>query len=346
MKMRGTAIVSGLQVVALGAFLSVAANAAESTVKVKKASAKKVVVKKAKRAKAKSSAAVAKSSAAKAQLVSATLPATSAAPQLAPSVTSAAPPSQTTADAASIATPGSKYYGRFDTAGYGPAVNKWGKTIPNDQGADDGFVNFDNSLSAGYHLTDTVNLQASLNFFWNTTAADRSGFNPDLTLEDPSLKVVNTKLINTGPFNLLVDGRVYLPFGDGTQAKHQFISLRSTQSATYDIGKWTLGLATYIRYYGLTADAAAGKTNLFVYAGPNINYQFTPTVGGFVLYEMGSSHKTATPDLVAVTDLEPGISWDITKSFNFSPYLNMYPGGKFLSLDTISANMLATYKFF
>lgn len=339
MKMRGTAVISGIQLVAIGAFFSVAANAAQNTGVAKKASAKKVVVKKAKKPGMKLASATA------------TLPATSAQPALSPQTIVAAP-GQSSA-AADIVAPSvsNRISLKLDSSAYGPRVSNPGnKVLPTDMGADDSaFVSVDNSLTGGYKLNDKTSVSASLNFMWNATAAEKAGLNPDITLNDPSLKISRAKLISQGAFSFDIDGRAYLPFGDGTWAKkHQYLSLRSTQNASYELGRWTLGAATYVRWYGYGPGKESAGTNFKVYAGPNVNYQISPTVSAFVLYEMVGLHSQQTSFTNwsnGGTDLEPGVSWDVTKNINLSPYLNMYPGGKFLSLDTMTLNLLGTFRF-
>jgi hypothetical protein len=80
------------------------------------------------------------------------------------------------------------------------------------------------------------------------------------------------------------------------------------------------------------------------YAGPNVNYQVTPTVSVGILAEFEAERYMGTatgytPGPLGFTsdnganptplDIEPNLSWDITPTVNFNPYINMYPGGNF-----------------
>lgn len=91
------------------------------------------------------------------------------------------------------------------------------------------------------------------------------------------------------------------------------------------------------------------QPEIFVYLGPSINYQILPNLGVSVVYEMGAQTERQDSMLnfynggAGATDLEPSLSWDVTPTFNLSPYLDIKTGQR-IALDTTSYNLLLTWK--
>ena len=174
------------------------------------------------------------------------------------------------------------------------------------------------------------------------------------------------KLINKGQFTAIGDLRFYVPTshfsrmnGEETAVMTRFVPSYTPTGSRFTFG--TIFYHTwYIRDARVDAENAPGNTpfnnNAWAsefYAGPNMQYQITPTLAFSALYEFDAVRVSNSPGLLnytsdthsgnGYTDFEPGVSWDITPNINLNPFLNMYPGSNF-SLDTTNINVILGIK--
>jgi hypothetical protein len=66
-----------------------------------------------------------------------------------------------------------------------------------------------------------------------------------------------------------------------------------------------------------------------------------------MLYEINAVHVYQAPNTQLQsdgTDLQPGISWDVSNNFNVHPYLSMFPSNP--SWQTTSVGMLLYWQAF
>jgi hypothetical protein len=239
---------------------------------------------------------------------------------------------------------------KYDGSIYGPSIGKFNSTQPDEYGKDGDPVSLESIVTAGYRVTKDVVISAKYASLMALTRekGDRNEelYGPTYVMNDPWLQVQHNSLINSGPANVYLDGRVYAPLSSSSQLAKRVLSVRTTQIVDYEFpaSRFTLEWASYIRSYFYSPDGKGNDWKL--YMGPNLQYKISPTLTATLLYEAVATHKFgADPGLDAAgTDLEPGISWDITPKINFSPYLNFYPGGKFISSDTIGVGANFTVK--
>lgn len=196
-----------------------------------------------------------------------------------------------------------------------------------------------NYFNAGYKIDQ--NLVAGLGFdiYYQPVRGQ------DLTLRDPYLRVNNRKFISSGKFNVAADFRVYLPASRAAHMGHMLAGFRSTQITTYDIpnSRFTVGAFSLVRrnVFNGTALNNDAATQSEAYIGPNVTYKISPKVSLNLLYELAANQHQGQ-DIFDWnndgTDLQPGVSWDVTPNLNINPYLNFYTGGK-VNADTTSVGM-------
>lgn len=230
----------------------------------------------------------------------------------------------------------------------GPSLGDFDHTVRDESGNYSGTINVDTSLYAGYKFNDRISGTVAVPFM--VTPIDGWKF----TMEDISLRASMRKLLSAGNLGMSADLRAYLPTSTSSQNKNMITGIRSTQNTTYDIGttNLTLGLVTFERINFFAGDRLLGKTGnptqtmYEIYFGPNVNYQITPTLGANLLLEADVSWKKGNQfDQTALaTDLEPGLSWDITPNLNFNPYVNIFPFDN-AGWNNTTVNFYLTAKF-
>lgn len=193
-----------------------------------------------------------------------------------------------------------------------------------------------NYLSAGYRLSDYVSASATGYWAWRPVLGQQ------VFMRDPYVRIGHSSLINSGNFNLYADARLHFPITAGSREMDMLAGLQTFQMATYQLGasRWTLGLYGSARFnvYGVQG---IGNPDLELYIGPNVNYQVSRNLALTLLYEMGTTHYYGDDPMNFYSegsDLEPGLSWDITPRINVNPYLTIYTGEK-ISFDTTAFGM-------
>ncbi len=214
---------------------------------------------------------------------------------------------------------------------------------------DDSVMTLDTVLSAGYKITPEI----TAGVFGEVVL--QPFLQRDYTFSDPAVKLSHSKLISSGTFNLATDLRVYPGLLGSTRNKDQYFAWRTTQNMNYEIPgtRLTVGSVSYIRQYVMGPQGAAvgssGKpsTDFLGYWGPNVNYQLTPKVALTALYELYPVHKLGGGfGLASISqgypmDFEPGVSIDVTDTFNVSPFLNIYPTDAKLANTTVNVTVVA-----
>ncbi len=200
-----------------------------------------------------------------------------------------------------------------------------------------------NFLGVGYKINDRLTVTPT--FYWLYEPVTPHTF----TIRDPYVRLSNSKLLTRGDFNLAADVRVAAPVSDASRDVNRITTIASKQIASYEMGKLTAGVVSYGAFHLQTKSqnsAGKGVKNLEFYAGPNVEYKLLPTLSVTLLYELGMSHLQGT-SLSSFnndgTDLEPGLSWDITPSINFSPFLDFKTGQR-VAADTTTLGAVFTWK--
>lgn len=238
------------------------------------------------------------------------------------------------------------YYGIF----YGPAIEGTSKYQPTQQGINntDAPILLKNYLFLGYSIDDNLAFGVTGLFDYVPVKVNEQG----ISWRDPYLRLVNVHLLQSGNFNLLGDLRYHIPVSKGTKpgqvlSRDQDLlgGVETFQVATYQFDNSPFSIGTYasarVNLYG----SQGFGNDMEFYLGPNVTYQVTPSLAFVLLYEANAAHVYKDKSFSFVnegTDLEPGISWNITPRLNVNPYLNLYPSN--LTLRSTSMGMTLSFQ--
>jgi len=204
-------------------------------------------------------------------------------------------------------------------------------------------VSLETHMIFGYKVTD--NITVSLNPYFTTSANHReydketgtykSVQGNQFALLAPYAKVAFGKFVQQGRFKWNGDFRVYPGIG---ALQHELpIYLRTGQNFFFTLGKkTTLAIYNTVRYYRYTNSLWSrneNKRDLRLTASTSPEYQAADTVGLALSYNMDVFHPHGQTDLgnwspIHWKDYQPyveaGISWDINKRVNLTPYVDVY----------------------
>jgi len=165
-------------------------------------------------------------------------------------------------------------------------------------------------------------------------------------LHDPYLRIALNSIAHTENFNLYADARLHLPVSTVSQDADRKSGFQFFQVSTYQVPDSRLAFGLYtserINFYG----PKGYGPDMALYLGPNLAYTVSPSVALICLYEMGASHQYGDESWALGndgTDLEPGVSIDLTPRLNVSPYLNLYTGNR-VSLQSTAIGMTLAWK--
>lgn len=209
-----------------------------------------------------------------------------------------------------------------------------------------GALDSKNYLSVGYKITDTVRIAPVLYFRMHPTAPH------EFRLRDPYLRLSNSKFFTSKNVNLSADIRYGAPLSDDSRLNTKQIGyLLSKQVLDITIPKsrvsFTVVTSAMLQLQPRTVGKVTGTPNLLteLYVGPMVNYQILPNLQATLLYE-AIAHSDRVGGFFeqrsAGTDLEPGLSWDITPKLNFSPFLDIKTGGR-IAADTTSIGAVVSW---
>ncbi len=235
---------------------------------------------------------------------------------------------------------------RHDATLTGPNVSTFDSHVRgiNGEFQETSTINIENWSYLGYRFSKDFSLAAVAQYTY------RPVLSQDITMRDPFIKAAFGNIINSDGFSLSGDLRAYLPTSRLSQDNKMVIGLRNSMGASYDIpgSRVSLGAATRIRLNTFSTELAdKNQQDIYFYLGPSVSYKISNTVSAVVLYEMQAGHYLGTSlsstGAVDVTDLQPGISWDVTPNLNLNPFVNFYTGGKILRESTyLGLNLSAT----
>jgi hypothetical protein len=205
---------------------------------------------------------------------------------------------------------------------YGPSVTSPNSFQPGLDGTPDRTspLLVKNFAGIGYDLDENFQVSASAYWAWWPVLGQQ------LQMRDPFLRVADSHLVRSGGFNLYTDLRFHFGVSSISRYFDQLWGVQTFQAATYEIPetRLTVGL-----YNSVRANFFGGQglgSDLELYFTPNATYQLAPTVALTTLLEFNGSHTFGDRPFLFVndgTDLEPGVSWDITQKLNFNPYLHL-----------------------
>ena len=160
--------------------------------------------------------------------------------------------------------------------------------------------------------------------------------------------------INGSELTLGGDLRYYAPTSTTSRLNNNRGQVRMTVMPNLQFGKSIFSLATvsYLKFWMHSQRLASGEDGRAtgapmneweVYTGPQLTAQLTDSVAVWALYEAllqrdtaGNLTNAAPYSGKALTDLEPGATFNIGKHFSISPFLNWYTA---LPVSTTSMNV-------
>jgi len=229
---------------------------------------------------------------------------------------------------------GNRFSVNYTNIFYGPAISGASSYQPSTKGESDPNrpVYMKNFLSASYGITETIAATATL--YWQY----RPVLGQQLALQDPFARISHAQILYTDwGLNLYSDARVHFGVTDASRNQDLYTGLQNFSYLSWNIAtsRSTVALRASARY-NIYGKRGSGTDTEF-YLAPEYTYQLLHNFAFTLLYEMGASHQFG--DTVSYftndgTDLEPGVSWDITPSLNFNPYLNLFTGGKVTARST------------
>lgn len=208
-----------------------------------------------------------------------------------------------------------------------------------------------------YSLAKSLDLTPTLNFYIQHTdgAANKEKVN-QFQWRDCFVKLSRDGILERkiGRHTLALDGdlRYYAPTSNLSRRNNSMGSARISMnpSLRFANSKFSLAFSNNFRYWFQTRDIdIASKTNdpsalirSELYVAQQINYQATPKLNLFVLYENAlDTDKLGAQNIdrpTSAADLEPGLEFQVSPRVMISPWLNWYTSQ---SIDTTTFNLTA-----
>jgi hypothetical protein len=170
------------------------------------------------------------------------------------------------------------------------------------------------------------------------------GTGQNVQMLDPMLLFQKNNWVNVDGFTLNGKLTVYLPLTstDILQKNNLLTAISPTLSARYDVPNTQLTLAAfgYVRAFIPKADANENAPTYKLYFAPNMSYQLSKTLAATLWVDLFSAARNRGTAFFAgmetdLADMQPGLSWDITKSININPVINIYPAHPLLASTSL-----------
>lgn len=209
---------------------------------------------------------------------------------------------------------------------HGPNLDNPGssRTVKNDGTLDPkSSVNFDGDITAAYLVAPSIGVGPYIPFLASPVRGN------GLTLGDVGIKLFDKKTVNSNGFTLATNIILQAPTSDYSQDRKMQYGIKTTPSIRYVFpnSRFSTGAFTEAKAY---VGAKKGK-DFKLWAGPWVNYKVSPNFSLNMLYEMEADHFPGKPDFdftSVLTDLQPGVVWNITPKVLVNPFLQIYTGEK------------------
>ncbi len=225
---------------------------------------------------------------------------------------------------------------------YGPALRNTTsyQATPYGEIDPDRPVLFKNFLTLGYSVTDRITVSGTGHWLYQPVQGH------ELSLRDPFARVAHSSLLSYRDLNLYGDLRLHFPVTMVSRETDLRTTFQTFQALSWEPegSRWSAA-AFFSGRWSLYGDQGFGNDGE-LYLAPFVAYQFRHDLAFTMLYEMTAAHELGDDPWNFVsdgTDLEPGVSWDVTPTLNLNPYLTFFPGGR-ISLETISIGMMLSWK--
>ncbi len=242
---------------------------------------------------------------------------------------------------------------------YGPPVNDITSSSTADDSVDSKTgLSTRHKIGLKYKVTDTLSITPVADLIYQLTDPNNGGADRGMhnKMNDPYLKISKKNVINgkIGANEISTEAQVryYAPMSAKSRDNNLNGKVELDLYPTMKIGKsrFSAEMFSFARFYinSQKFDSATGSsalTSALYYVGPQVNYSLNDNITAFVLYEaalpintLGQSANTFAPT-ASLTDLEPGMSFQVNKAISITPFLNWYTNQQ---LKTTSINLNAT----
>ncbi len=208
---------------------------------------------------------------------------------------------------------------------------------------------FDTVFTAGYKIQKdlTTGVLGHFYFFPGTGPSGQA-----VQTLDPMLFISKANVVDSNGFKLDAGLRMYLPVSDHDTLRpnHLATSFRAIANSHFETlnSKLTVGYYAYLQVYVPSNDnrAESGPApSYYIYGAPYVNYQLSNTVAATLWVDLIQATRNVGTGFFVLdngpVDLEPGISWDITKNITINPGLNIYAGHPTLATTSLQAIIIA-----
>jgi hypothetical protein len=205
-------------------------------------------------------------------------------------------------------------------------------------------------VTFGYRFSPDLTFNAIAHFYY-FPIGNPAGTGHSIQMLDPMLMIQRTNVINRNGFRL--SARLYFQLGTSQadlKGSNLLASVTPTVIVNYEVPgtKLTIGAYSYFRAYIPSPDAAPNSPTYKIVIAPNANYPLSSTVAATLWVDFVQATRFGGSGFISgltnpLMDIEPGISWDISKYFSINPVINIYiyPSNPTLAATSLQAYIIA-----
>ncbi len=207
----------------------------------------------------------------------------------------------------------------------------------------------ENLITGAYKINKNW-MVGAVGHFYFFPWSDPTGGGQRVQLLDPVVFISRPGLINSQGFRLDTRLTFQLPTSkfDALVPRNLATAVSAVFNARYEVpsSKLTLGTFGLIRGYVPSGDTLPTAPTYALTAAPYANYQLTSNLQATIWIDLVQATRSPRSGFIsglqnAPIDIEPGISWDITKNITINPVLNIYPTHPTLASTSIQAFIIA-----
>lgn len=213
------------------------------------------------------------------------------------------------------------YYGYF----YGPSVTRLGGSVnPDVHGIGTSPVWQYNSLEVA--AKTGANTKAFIQGRFRLTPVQGKDF---FGLMDPRIGFGTSSLVSSGAFSM--SANALLEPNVTTPQTSRITGVRATVNPQYNPAgsRWSAEAYSYVTYYLHGSALTQSDKHWLVYSAPAVTYMFSKNFGARLYWEALDVTHTMDPNqsdrIMDAMNIQPRLTWDITKSLNVQPYVKFFP---------------------
>ena len=212
------------------------------------------------------------------------------------------------------------YFGIYN----GPSAGNPGAYIPNQDGTLSSTKQyFDNTFYAGYKLSKTISIGPAVEFFWQPVAGQ------SLNLQDPYIKLANTKVYSKGNYTFAASVRAFIP----VTVQGEIAGFRADQIQSYVTAgeRLTLGTFSFILGRDYNSSFAPGALNGEIYFAPFAQYRLINKLSATMWTELLQFQHFENTKSLSDSTMHPSISssglrTNFCQNFSLMPLSGVFPG--------------------